>query len=421
MYRVGFGDCFLLSLPAGGKQRHILIDCGAHFADLHTIPGVVADIAAETDGELAVVVASHIHKDHVSGFVTCRKEFANFKVGEVWLPWTANPEDVKAGRLWSKQEELLKRLALSLRAAGDRPEIAEMLDNFAGRAEQSPGMKNVDALEVLTRGFRGPTGAGLPGVRYLAAPRGGARLRLPPSLAGVTARLLAPSRAERFIAMLDPPSEHHYLRVATGDSGSGGTEEVPLTPFGEEWRVPAARHLMNCWPPSLKESLSAVLPDDLASLARWLEDALNNTSLVLHFAARGRNLLFSGDAQWGSWLSWMYNEGDTSRGRSAASRELLAELDFLKIAHHGSVNATPPEVVMNLARNTAIMCSTHKTSVYPQVPLSALIDALETKTNRLALSDQIDIKGNARSREDLRERRLPEGYTRGPFWIDYTL
>ena len=35
MYRVGFGDCFLLSIPTAkgqstDRQQHILVDCGVH-------------------------------------------------------------------------------------------------------------------------------------------------------------------------------------------------------------------------------------------------------------------------------------------------------------------------------------------------------------------------------------------------------
>src|SRR5262249_49748484 len=37
MFRIGFGDFFLLSVPAAGGSKHILIDCGVHATDLKTI------------------------------------------------------------------------------------------------------------------------------------------------------------------------------------------------------------------------------------------------------------------------------------------------------------------------------------------------------------------------------------------------
>jgi hypothetical protein len=427
MYRVGFGDCFLLTLPIARKKQHILIDCGAHIGDLHTIPQAVADIAKETKRQLALVIASHIHKDHVSGFAACEKEFSGFQVGEVWLPWTADPEDDEARRLRNKQEELVARLALSLRAAGDPPEIAGMLDNFPWQPDPrlDLGKKNRAALDLLTQGFRRLDGkTGPPKVRYLAATEaGGEPLTLPPMLAGLKATLLAPSRAQKFIAMMDPPKGHHYLTLGLGARGTTEDGRVPVLPFDKEWRVTPARYLDgNLWPPDIKSRLSAVLPDDLVALARWLDDAVNNTSLVVHFSLRGKNLLFPGDAQWGNWLSWMYDGGDTARGLAARCRSMLAGLDFLKVAHHGSVNATPTEVVANLASTATVMCSTHPTETYPQVPLPKLIEELDARTDRrLALSDQIDVAGNDRAHKSLRKRALSSSFKRGPFWIDCTV
>ena len=118
----------------------------------------------------------------------------------------------------------------------------------------------------------------------------------------------------------------------------------------------------------------------------------------------------------------MYESADTTRGLAAGSRDLLRELDFLKLSHHGSVNATPTEVVTNLSPSAAVMCSTNPTASYPQVPLPALVNALNVRTDRrLALSDQVDVKGNARAHEDLRQRPLAACFAPGPFWIDFIL
>ena len=71
MYRVGFGDCFLLSLPVARETRHILIDCGVHSqGDIHSLKDVVANIASVTSHKLAVVIATHAHQDHLAGFAT---------------------------------------------------------------------------------------------------------------------------------------------------------------------------------------------------------------------------------------------------------------------------------------------------------------------------------------------------------------
>jgi hypothetical protein len=223
--------------------------------------------------------------------------------------------------------------------------------------------------------------------------------------------------------MVDPPKGYHYLTLAMGSDKKEAHARPPLLPFETKWRVPPVRYLSETlWPPQIKSRLSEVLPDDLVALARWLDEAVNNTSLVVHFSLKGKNLLFPGDAHWGSWLSWMYMKGDTACGLAPDSQSLLAGLDFLKVSHHGSVNATPTEVVKNLSSKAAVMCSTHPTLTYPQVPLQTLIDAFDVRTDhRVALSDQIDIAGNAEAHRALRNRPLSSSFRPGPFWIDYTL
>src|SRR2546425_5004900 len=92
-YRVGFGDCFLVSFPVSGEHRHILVDCGVHSrGDIHTIQDAIADIAQETGKRLEVVVATHAHQDHISGFGSGREVFKTFSVEEVWMPWTENQD-----------------------------------------------------------------------------------------------------------------------------------------------------------------------------------------------------------------------------------------------------------------------------------------------------------------------------------------
>ena len=74
-YHVGFGDCFLLSFVYGPKQeKHILIDFGSTGLPEGTpktrMMDVAEDIAARCGGKLTAVVATHRHKDHISGFET---------------------------------------------------------------------------------------------------------------------------------------------------------------------------------------------------------------------------------------------------------------------------------------------------------------------------------------------------------------
>src|SRR5215210_3135045 len=104
-YNVGFGDCFLLSFVySGGDKKHVLIDFGSTKApdeleDFQT--KVATHIEEVTGGELHAVVATHRHKDHISGFATNTKGTASGNIirkladaGEALViqPWTEDPD-----------------------------------------------------------------------------------------------------------------------------------------------------------------------------------------------------------------------------------------------------------------------------------------------------------------------------------------
>ena len=75
------------------------------------------------------------------------------------------------------------------------------------------------------------------------------------------------------------------------------------------------------------------------------------------FKFAGKNLLFVGDAQAGSREHWLYKLDAPVKDPTKAgditedSRELLQTIDFYKVGHHGSTNATPIQVVEALATN----------------------------------------------------------------------
>jgi hypothetical protein len=76
-------------------------------------------------------------------------------------------------------------------------------------------------------------------------------------------------------------------------------------------------------------------------LALYLNQAINNTSLVLAFELEesGKVLLFIGDAQrrnWKSWTSGSWKDGE----RRITVRDLMSRTVLYKVGHHGSHNAT---------------------------------------------------------------------------------
>ena len=69
----------------------------------------------------------------------------------------------------------------------------------------------------------------------------------------------------------------------------------------------------------------------------------NNLSVVLLIEWKKRRLLFVGDAEWeGEFKDGKHNGSWNVMWEKHRKTHLKAPVDFLKIGHHGSINATPP-------------------------------------------------------------------------------
>src|SRR4051812_13312600 len=80
MYRLlELGDCFLVTLSANGASSRLLIDCGSfrNSGDsIKRLEAITAEIKTALGGKpLDVVVGTHQHNDHLSGFVHCESAF----------------------------------------------------------------------------------------------------------------------------------------------------------------------------------------------------------------------------------------------------------------------------------------------------------------------------------------------------------
>ena len=125
MYRHGFGDCFLLQFFTG-KQRNftMLIDCGLKHNDKVvgvSLKDVVANIkevlnngkSTTKKARLDVLVVTHEHWDHVSGFHPDAKLFGDFSIGKIWMAWTESPDDKEAGIIRKHLRKSVKALKLA--------------------------------------------------------------------------------------------------------------------------------------------------------------------------------------------------------------------------------------------------------------------------------------------------------------------
>ena len=92
----------------------MLIDCGSFrntTASATRLNQITKAIAAELAGApLDVVVGTHQHNDHLSGFVHCEAAFRKIGIGEVWLSWLDNPADKRAQTIGKAHHNLLMQL-----------------------------------------------------------------------------------------------------------------------------------------------------------------------------------------------------------------------------------------------------------------------------------------------------------------------
>jgi hypothetical protein len=113
-----------------------------------------------------------------------------------------------------------------------------------------------------------------------------------------------------------------------------------------------------------------------------IDKAANNTSVVFLLKWRGHKLLFSGDAEVGSW-------------RKMKDNNALSAVEFLKVSHHGSHNGTPAEDTLDLVMpkaagkkgRTAAISTWEKT--YSGIPHTPTNDKL---TARCTLCSTLDDK-----------------------------
>ena len=129
MYRQGLGDCFLISLPrtdGGTRPFYVMIDCGVVLGTPNPaviMKQVLDSIVQETGGAIDLLIATHEHWDHLSGFVQTKDLFDKLtKVGQVWLAWTEDPADALTKKLKDEKGQALAALRMGLnqmQAAGD--------------------------------------------------------------------------------------------------------------------------------------------------------------------------------------------------------------------------------------------------------------------------------------------------------------
>ncbi len=383
MYRHGLGDCFLVTFPRKGKEPfQMLIDCGVLQGNSQSMTRVVEHIRDTVRGgkdnrkaRLDVVVGTHEHKDHLSGFNQARQVFDDsFDFGAVWLGWTENltmPEITKIKQAKKKATEKLMAALSHPAAANNLDGVAQLLaftDLASGTIAESLEYlkargKQAGDLKYLEPGSPPMDLDGVESVRvYVLGPP-----RDPILLKGseVTEQLKKDGVIYHLSSTGDVGMDALSAALDAADAAPG-TDGDRYHPFAAEHRIsPQAR---DPWNPNVMrpnpyyQNISGFVAgtyDDSAQewrridhdwlnafdqLALDLDSDTNNTSLVLAFemVETGEVLLFVGDAQVGNWRSWanIAFKDIPGRDKPLPAHDLLNRTVFYKVGHHCSHNAT---------------------------------------------------------------------------------
>ena len=96
----------------------------------------------------------------------------------------------------------------------------------------------------------------------------------------------------------------------------------------------------------------------------------------------------------------------------------MGAIDFYKVGHHGSANATPKDAVAAMRLGCVGMCST-AIDAYNEVPREPLLTALRGRMNgQLARSDQVPA-GNATANSKAGVLQFPFVAPTKSLFIDY--
>jgi hypothetical protein len=418
MYRLNeLGDCFLVTLANAGRTSRLLIDCGSfrnNGQSIKRIKEIVAGISAQTAPDhLDVVVGTHQHNDHLSGFVHCQAEFEQIGIEQVWLSWLDDPDDLMARELGEDHNNLRLQVAAvrdqlaasSIDTGGVRPyEILSDILGFygagaVGAAPQIPAQGITILKEIGTQPplyLRPGRSLDMPGL-----PSGAVRVHVlgPPRIPGnELLRRTNPRAGESYDLAAANVQASKLLDAINVRVGEVSRDEQQY-PFSERTKQ-QARHASPALSAMMKryrqrtETWRRIDNDWLnqaSTLALYLDSLTNNSSLALaiELVDSGKVLLFAADAQVGNWLSW---HEITWHDTTISTDDLLARTVFYKVGHHASHNATlvaalekmnQPELIAFIPVNKQDPNITKKNGW--KMPASNLFRRLTEKTNNRVL------------------------------------
>jgi beta-lactamase superfamily II metal-dependent hydrolase len=383
LYNVGLGDCIYLRVPDLHRKVHILIDCGNKFGSLARLGECIAllkkDLPKGSPGKkrLDLLVVSHPHEDHHKGFE--EEFFADIEIEAIWLSPAFDRLNPKAQGFHALKAAAQRALrGLSAVAAGEmKAQVEELLS-----------LSKEEAIDLLCKGLN-------KGIKplYVTADTPPAELKI----------FKDPKIKLKAIGPMGDVDNYYLggaglVNALMGVAPQGMAEGYrALFPGAELKEVRPPRNISAQDFKLLRNHIQA----NALAAAELAGKAENNLSVVLLLEWHGRRLLFPGDAEWSGKNDIKVKPGKCNSSWNVMwekrNADLAQPLDFLKIGHHGSENATPwapadkkgkfPDINQILdallplpqpgeTPRAYAVASTERTTRWPSIPNAELIETI---------------------------------------------
>ena len=421
MYKQGLGDCFLVSfMEKKSSQFNIMIDFGVLLGteDAQKEMGKVAqDIKDTANNEIDILVVTHEHWDHISGFSQAKDIVDKLKIKQIWMSWIEDSNNELARQILEKQNKKLETIKLAydnlskINNTNLKPSQKQGFNNYLRAYSSFFSIYGLNEFGIAAAPstheiFEGLKNRQNTRTLYLEP---GKKAIEPEEIEGVRIYILGPPTSEKDLKRMNPSKNQSEVYTDFAASSSGDNLSVALINFGHELEEdPYKPFSSNQGIPLNEANLRNIYPNyydpanewqkieydwlfSAGNLAIQVDNGINNTSLVIaiELVKSQKVLLFAADAQVGNWLSWFDYEWEINSGvgkEKVTVDDLLKKVVVYKCGHHGSHNATMKAQGLEKMTDTeliALIPVSQKMATKKgwKMPFKPLLEALNKQTN----------------------------------------